>query len=69
MLANQGRIDMEAESYSNVKNNLKFFIKKVNKEHKPMIIMSEDAKDDCILIKNDCYLILPSWNLSMEAGF
>ncbi len=55
MLATQGRIDMEVESYSNVKNNLKFFMKKVNKEHKPMIIMSEDAKDDCILMSKTDY--------------
>ncbi len=53
MLATQGRIDMEVESYSNVKNNLKFFMKKVKKEHKPIIITSKNNEENSVLMSKD----------------
>lgn len=55
MLATQGRIDMEVESYSNVKNNLKFFMKKVKKEHKPIIITSKNNEENSVLMSKDEY--------------
>ena len=52
MLATQGRIDMEVESYSNVKNNLKFFMKKVKKE---IIITSKNNEENSVLMSKDEY--------------
>lgn len=41
---------MEAETYSNVRNNLKYFMKKVNEDVEPVIITSKNNDENAILI-------------------
>lgn len=46
---------MDAETYSNVKNNLKFFMKKVNEDAEPIIITSKNHDINSVLISKDEY--------------
>ena len=52
---------MEAETYSNVRNNLKHFMKKVNEDVELVIITSKNNDENAILIskkelKKRCYI-------------
>ncbi|CCI82216.1 type II toxin-antitoxin system Phd/YefM family antitoxin [Lactobacillus hominis] len=45
---------MQAEAYSNVRNNLKSFMKQVNDNSEAIIITSKNSEDNSVLIsKND----------------
>lgn len=46
---------MQAEAYSNVRNNLKSFMKKVNDDAEAIIITSRNGKDNSVLISQDEY--------------
>ena len=46
---------MEAETYSNVRNNLKHFLKKVNEDVEPVIITSKNNDENAILISKKEY--------------
>lgn len=46
---------MDAEAYSNVRNNLKFFMKKVNEDVEPIIITSKNNEENSVLMSKDEY--------------
>lgn len=46
---------MEAETYSNVRNNLKHFMRKVNEDVEPVIITSKNNDENAILISKKEY--------------
>ena len=46
---------MEAASYSNVRNNLKFFMKKVNDDSDIVIITSRNSENNSVLMSQNEY--------------
>lgn len=46
---------MQAEAYSNVRNNLKSFMKKVNDDADAIIITSRDGESNSVLLSQDEY--------------
>ena len=46
---------MQAEAYSNVRNNLKSFMKKVNDDADAIIITSRNGEDNSVLMSQDEY--------------
>lgn len=48
-------IKMQAEAYSNVRNNLKSFMKKVNDDADAIIITSRDGESNSVLLSQDEY--------------
>lgn len=46
---------MQAETYSNVRNNLKSFMKKVNDDADAIIITSRDGESNSVLLSQDEY--------------
>jgi len=46
---------MEAVAYSNVRNNLKSYLKKVNEDSEPVYIISQNSEDNAVLISQSDY--------------
>ena len=46
---------MQAEAYSNVRNNLKSFMKKVNDDADAIIITSRNSENNSVLLSQDEY--------------
>lgn len=46
---------MDTETYSNISNHLRYFMKKVNDDIEPLIVTSKKHNNDCILISKGEY--------------
>lgn len=46
---------MEAVTYSNFRQALKAYLKKVNEDSEPLIVTNKDAEDNVVVISKDDY--------------
>lgn len=46
---------MEAVAYSNFRNNLKTYMKKVNDELEPLIVVNKNPEEDIVVLSKDSW--------------
>lgn len=53
MMIDRGGQVMEAVVYSNFRNNLKSYMKKVNDEFEPLVVVNKNPDEDIVVVSKD----------------